>query len=555
MKKLFLIYGFLFISNTYAVDFQLFTVDEQSNQKTLSAENNNIGTYISTSNELKNVQIGDTLIGLSEYKIVINARDISNNGDVTLFGQIKDTNYRAIITRGANGTFARIHTESGVYSIEMTVNGEKLFTPEHYKQFAPSLPDEGGVIPLETLENYQKKSQLNLIKKQLNISLTQSLTVQQNTDPSDTSITIIDIMVFWDLDFQNFRADPLTALNHLISLVNSDFLASAIYIRLNLVYGALKGSFVGDYQPNGIVLAALRNDDASYGFSDVSALREQHKADLVGYLRHTNSYVSQGVCGTAYKLGANGVMPNSDRVSAFFVVSQGSDLGTDINCGDTTFSHEIGHNLGSTHDRANDNGKPTIFPYSYGYGNAETDGIFGTIMSYAQKKTYLFSNPNIDCDLRSSATDGIPPSIPCGKTGYADNATGFNAVRNAVAGFDTDTSNQIPNTNLNNNETSSCFIATAAYGSYLSSEVKILRDFRDDYLLTSDIGKYVVEDIYYKYSPSIANYIASNENLRTITRWGLTPIIYGIKYPLLTMLVLLLFLFIQRKKIRVRGIE
>lgn len=273
MKKLFLIYGFLFVSHTYAVDFQLFTVDEQSNQKTLSAENNDIGTYISTSNKLKEAQVGDSIVVLSKYNIVINARDIHSNGDVTLFGKIKGTSYRTIITRGASGTFARIHTEDGVYRIEITENGEKLFTPKDHSIFTRSLPDHSGVIPLETLEEAQKKSQLNLIKKQLNISPTQSLTAQQNTDPSDTSITTIDIMVFWDLDFQNYRVNPLTALNQLVSLVNSDFLASAIHIRLNLVYGELKGSFAGDYQPNGIVLSALRDDNAFYGFSDVSELR------------------------------------------------------------------------------------------------------------------------------------------------------------------------------------------------------------------------------------------------------------------------------------------
>lgn len=267
----------------------------------------------------------------------------------------------------------------------------------------------------------------------------------------------------------------------------------------------------------------------------------------MGYLRHTNSYVSQRVCGVAYKLGNNGVMPNSARSAAFFVVSQGSDLGTGINCGDATFSHEVGHNLGSDHDRS----QPvtaSIFPYSYGYGAYDTSTEFGTIMSYAPKETYLFSNPNIDCDLRSSATDGTPPNIPCGIIGYANNAKGFNAVRNEVAGFDTETSNETIDNIQALADASDCFIATAAYGSYLASEVKILRNFRDNYLLTNSAGKYIVEDIYYKYSPPIADYIAGNENLRTITRWSLTPIIYGIKYPLLAVCFLMMLIVVRNFK-------
>lgn len=51
-----------------------------------------------------------------------------------------------------------------------------------------------------------------------------------------------------------------------------------------------------------------------------------------------------------------------------------------------------------------------------------------------------------------------------------------------------------------------CFIATAVYEDYNHPQVKILRDFRDKYLLTTVLGTKFVS-FYYKYSPKFANYV------------------------------------------------
>jgi len=91
-----------------------------------------------------------------------------------------------------------------------------------------------------------------------------------------------------------------------------------------------------------------------------------------------------------------------------------------------------------------------------------------------------------------------------------------------------------------------CFIATAAYGSPLHHHLDILRDFRDKYLMPSKFGRTIV-NIYYKYSPLVANLIAKYKVLRIIIRLHLLPFV-ALSYLMLhfnteVITVILLFIF------------
>jgi hypothetical protein len=78
-----------------------------------------------------------------------------------------------------------------------------------------------------------------------------------------------------------------------------------------------------------------------------------------------------------------------------------------------------------------------------------------------------------------------------------------------------------------------CFIATAAYGSYFSPHVKILRDFRDEYLISNVLGRKFVH-LYYQHGPRIANRIGEHGFLRFLTRQALLPLVWLSSFSLKT---------------------
>ncbi len=106
-----------------------------------------------------------------------------------------------------------------------------------------------------------------------------------------------------------------------------------------------------------------------------------------------------------------------------------------------------------------------------------------------------------------------------------------------------------------------CFIATAAYGSPLHSYVRILRDFKDKYLMPSKLGRVLI-NFYYKYSRSVADLIVKHKVLKVAVRINLLPLIalsYSMLHfgPIMTAVMLVLififpifFILFCRRKLR-----
>ena len=73
-----------------------------------------------------------------------------------------------------------------------------------------------------------------------------------------------------------------------------------------------------------------------------------------------------------------------------------------------------------------------------------------------------------------------------------------------------------------------CFIASAAYGGYQDDSVMMLQWWRDSVLAKSRLGLILIS-VYYKISPRIAQWIATSEVRKAITRAALSPVVLVIK--------------------------
>ena len=73
-----------------------------------------------------------------------------------------------------------------------------------------------------------------------------------------------------------------------------------------------------------------------------------------------------------------------------------------------------------------------------------------------------------------------------------------------------------------------CLIATATYGTELAPQVQLLREIRDNSLLQTESGSAFMDtfnEIYYSFSPTIADYERENPVFKEVVKIAITPMI------------------------------
>jgi hypothetical protein len=82
--------------------------------------------------------------------------------------------------------------------------------------------------------------------------------------------------------------------------------------------------------------------------------------------------------------------------------------------------------------------------------------------------------------------------------------------------------------NESSEEGGGCLIATAAYGSELSPQVQLLREIRDNQLMNTESGSAFMgafNNVYYSFSPTIADMERESPIFKEIVKVGLTPML------------------------------
>ena len=120
----------------------------------------------------------------------------------------------------------------------------------------------------------------------------------------------------------------------------------------------------------------------------------------------------------------------------------------------------------------------------------------------------MIPEPVMDVEPVSESTSS--ENIFCG--------AGTHAV-NGICVLDSSTSNE---------SGGGCLIATAAYGSEMATEVQQLRELRDNTLLQTTSGTVFMNtfnDVYYSFSPIIADYERENPMFKEVVKMTITPMI------------------------------
>ncbi|MEE2526033.1 M12 family metallo-peptidase [Hyphobacterium sp. HN65] len=346
-----------------------------------------------------------------EYAVAFD-RSGEENGTRVWVGHLAEAGepYRLILTEGPGAAFAYLATPNGAWRLAPAAAGQaSIWQRDHG---APLEPDTDYLSPVLTDRELP------------DISLDETAIARAVATGSNGTI---DIAIVYTDGMRSFYGMGLmTRLQHLVNVLDQALIDSDT---------GLRARFAGATPVPGVwteTTSTLESIDdlfagASFGHpgsepdvnggecsngpggcinnGDLSSLLEWRNAlgaDVVVMLRRYWR-AQQTYCGVAYVPGFGAeevITPEEDWVLGIAVTGDGPDgNGTAANCGDLTFAHEVGHNLGSTHNVENTS-SPAVFLYSYGH---RIDCSIRTIMAYDSRRS------GVNCNTTNYANEAWVP--------------------------------------------------------------------------------------------------------------------------------------------------
>ena len=233
--------------------------------------------------------------------------------------------------------------------------------------------------------------------------------------PAGDTNAFVDVMVVYTPAARAQSGGTSTIVAELTGAINNANLAlanAAVTHRFRLVHQ----QEITYAETGGMGTTLDRLQDTGDGFMDeVAPLRDQYKADVVALLSADND-----ACGLGYLMTPGSI--NASFAPYAYSVTYWTCANANL-----TLAHEIGHNMGLHHDRANAGSNPQpAFPYAFGYA---VPGVARDVMAYdcaagCARKT-IYSTPNFN----------FPTTAVVAGTANEDNARALNGTSTAVANF------------------------------------------------------------------------------------------------------------------------
>ncbi len=316
-----------------------------------------------------------------------------------------DEGYTGLLTIGPQGMVGRVRTPDGIMRIRHS--GDRSWIVDS---------ERAGWLMAPQIDTHAPRPPGAQADSDSRLPDQTQFATQPPTSADEQNVTsVLDLMILYTAGMRTRYPGSAfeTRMQFLVALSNQALADSNVRIRLRLVHTAMVA--YPDTGSNGTALEDLTFGRG--GLRDIDDLRNEYGADLVTLIRPYQRF-SHGSCGIAWLLGSGGRIPRSDAPYAFSVVSDGQDPNSFYFCTDLALAHELGHNMGSAHDRSNASG-PGVLPYSYGYG---IPSVFGTVMSYISPELARFSDPGGACFGQPCGIDQTLPNS-------ANNVLSMNTVR------------------------------------------------------------------------------------------------------------------------------